>query len=98
MSLAKIAKEDKRNSKFTRSALRTSNSFSSLGGLGGLGERYFRFLSALQPPYLIGSSRDFWIVRSAKLECTRATPGRRVRCLLCKRSKSAVSATTARTT
>ena len=58
----------------------------------------FADLAALQPPYRIGSSRDFWIVRNAKLECTRATPGSRVRCLLCKRSKSAVSATTTRTT
>ena len=46
----------------------------------------------------MGSSRAFCTVRSAKLECTRATPGRRVRCLLCRRSKSAVSATTTRTT
>ena len=35
-------------------------------------------------------------VRTAKLECTRATLGRRVRCWLCTRSKSAISATTSR--
>src|SRR5262245_60817249 len=52
----------------------------------------------MQLTYLIGNSRAFCTVLSAKLECTRATPGRRVKCLACSLSKSAVSATTARTT
>ena len=43
-----------------------------------------------------GNSRDFCTVRSAKLEWTRATFGNRVRCWLCSRSKSAVSANTTR--
>ena len=43
-----------------------------------------------------GSSVLLRTVRSAKLDCTRATPGRRVRCWLCSRSKSAGSDTTTR--
>jgi len=59
---------------------------------------FILFILSTLPSYRIGSSRAFCTVRNAKLEWTRATPGSRVRCLLCKRSKSAVSATTTRTT
>ncbi len=58
---------------------------------------YITFITSITLFHLIGNSFAFCTVRNAKLEWTRATPGRRVRNLLCKRSKSAVSATTTRT-
>ena len=49
-----------------------------------------------RPHARTGSSALLRTVRSAKLDCTRATPGSRVRCWLCRRSKSAGSVTTTR--